>query len=160
VSPGQQRLARLSTSAHLSVHALARWNGEPVHPFWSPGRPGSPSVHFNRQVERESLAHVPDEAGWRTLMQPVHDSLCGCSGDAGDAGGHVSFKVNPAAALQEFVMNGQEGLDDLLAALDGGSQVGRPGRAGVCRRIDGMAGPPGRFTGHAAGQPRREKKSY
>ncbi len=33
------------------------------------------------------------------------------------------LKVNPEAAREEYLLNGQEGLDDLLAALDGGFEV-------------------------------------
>ncbi len=33
------------------------------------------------------------------------------------------LKVNPETAREEYLLNGQEGLDDLLAALEGGFEV-------------------------------------
>ena len=37
------------------------------------------------------------------------------------------LKLSPEAAREEYLLNGQEGLDDLLAALDGGFEVRRAG---------------------------------
>ena len=34
------------------------------------------------------------------------------------------LKVSPETAREEYLLNGQEGLDELLAALDGGFEVG------------------------------------
>ena len=68
---------------------------------------------------REGIQHLPDEADWHSLMQPVHDALRAAEGTAAKP----LRAIDPDAARQEFVANGQDGLDDLLAALDGGFEV-------------------------------------
>jgi hypothetical protein len=81
------------------------------------------------QIARESLEHQPDEAGWRAAMQPLHDALAPISG----AGAHA------AMAREEYLLGGQEGLDELLAALGGGGGgelVRAPGPpAGFCPEL-------------------------
>ncbi len=57
-------------------------------------------------------------------MQPVHDTLADAEGIAAVPLRHVE----PDTARQEFVENGQTGLDELLAALDGDVEV----CAGTC----------------------------
>ena len=52
-------------------------------------------------------------------MQPVHDALADAEGVAAAPLRHVE----PDTARQEFVENGQTGLDELLAALDGDVEV-------------------------------------
>ena len=68
-------------------------------------------------MRRTSLAHLPDEAGWAALMQPLHDSLP--ASRHADGAPDLDL-LQPEVALAEFTANGQEGLDGLLAALDGG----------------------------------------
>lgn len=65
-----------------------------------------------------SMRHVPDAAGWDTLMEGVREKLCDRGrGDGGDSSSFVdSNAVQPTAALDEYLRNGQKGLDDLLAA--------------------------------------------
>ena len=63
--------------------------------------------------------HCPDEGKWSVAMQSVHSSLS----QGTDNGYHsdqssVLLKVHPEAAREEYLLNGQQGLDDLLAALD------------------------------------------
>ena len=53
-------------------------------------------------------------------MQPVHDTLLPIEGTATKP----LRNIDPDAARQEFMANGQGGLDELLAALDGGFEVG------------------------------------
>ncbi len=71
------------------------------------------------QVVREGLRHQPDEAGWEALMRPVHDALAAAEGTAAAPLRHVE----PDIARREFAENGQTGLDELLAALDGNVEV-------------------------------------
>ena len=71
------------------------------------------------QVAREELRHLPDEAAWHAYMSPLHDTLGAAAGSAAAP----LRAVDPGAARQEFVANGQDGLDDLLAALDGGFEA-------------------------------------
>ena len=71
------------------------------------------------QVVREGLRHQPDEAGWEALMRPVHDALVVAEGTAAAPLRHVE----PDTARREFAENGQTGLDELLAALDGNVEV-------------------------------------
>lgn len=52
-------------------------------------------------------------------MQPVHDTLLPIEGTATKP----LRNIDPDAARQEFMANGQGGLDELLAALDGGFEV-------------------------------------
>ncbi len=52
-------------------------------------------------------------------MQPVHDTLADAEGIATAPLRHVE----PDTARQEFVENGQTGLDELLAAMDGDVEV-------------------------------------
>ena len=76
------------------------------------------------QVCRQGIQHLPDAAGWREMMQPVHDSLEPiAAAQPMPQMGHV----DPGMAFQEYETNGQDGLDGLLAALDGGigSEVSR-----------------------------------
>ena len=79
------------------------------------------------QIMREGIRHQPDEAGWEALMQPVHDALADAEGTATAPLRHVE----PDTARQEFVENGQTGLDELLAALDGDVEV-RDGTSMIC----------------------------
>jgi len=97
------------------------------------------------QIARESLEHQPDEAGWRAAMQPLHDALAPISG-AGAPGGGASGGGAPAGggadaamAREEYLLGGQEGLNELLAALGGGGGgelVRAPGPpAGFCPEL-------------------------
>lgn len=68
-------------------------------------------------------------------MQPLHDSLAPISAGGGcdDAYGQgamaaelglgLGARVDAAMAREEYELSGQEGLDELLAALGGGSEV-------------------------------------
>lgn len=73
------------------------------------------------QVHRQGVSHVPDREGWERIMAPVHSSLSPAEEETG--ADSLSTHVDPYAARQEYVANGQGGLDDLLAALDGGFQA-------------------------------------
>ncbi|KAK9806829.1 hypothetical protein WJX72_004058 [[Myrmecia] bisecta] len=83
------------------------------------------------QVLRDTLCHIPDEQGWRDMMEPVHDSLQP-SATAGAC--QPLSPVDPGTALEEYSMNGQAGLDGLLAALDNGFQ----GSGGVPEGEEGL----------------------
>jgi hypothetical protein len=109
-----------------------------------------PMVRLNRrgreparaaQIARESLEHRPDEAGWRAAMQPLHDALAPVSGaGAPGAGAPAGGGADAAMAREEYLLGGQEGLDELLAALGGG------GGGALVRAPDplpGLALPPG-----------------
>jgi hypothetical protein len=54
-------------------------------------------------------------------MAPAHAMLSPAASDPGIV--ELSEHVDPYAARREYVENGQGGLDDLLAALDGGFEV-------------------------------------
>lgn len=79
------------------------------------------------QVRRLATRHVPDEATWSHVMQPVHDSLA----ESGHGAPEQLSESNSQAALQEFSFHGQAALDDLLDALDGGLEVGGQGGKGA-----------------------------
>ncbi len=76
-----------------------------------------------QQVHRLGLSHTPDRGDWERLMAPVHDSLAPAPPELADG---LSQHVDANAARQEYVLNGQDGLDGLLAALDGSFEVGCP----------------------------------
>jgi hypothetical protein len=75
-----------------------------------------------QQIHRHSVTHTPDREAWERIMAPAHAMLAPVAADAGldELSGHV----DPYAARREYVENGQAGLDELLAALDGGFEVG------------------------------------
>lgn len=93
------------------------------------------------KLQRLASRHVPDEAGWHRLMEGTHAELAvGAAVDAaaaaaaaaaqGEEAGTPSvdactpmLKICPEAAREEYLLNGQEGLDDLLAAVEGGFHV-------------------------------------
>ena len=64
------------------------------------------------------MRHEPDAEGWRTLMDKVQQELS--KHDTGNDGEDMSFvdnySVHPTTALDEYLRNGQKGLDELLAA--------------------------------------------
>ena len=68
------------------------------------------------------MTHTPDRDAWERIMAPAHAMLAPVAADAGLDG--LSGHVDPYAARREYVENGQGGLDELLAALDGGFEVG------------------------------------
>ena len=91
------------------------------------------------KLQRHASAHVPDEPGWRQLMDGTHAGLAALAPEAAAAaaaaaqlaeaceasGGQPDactplLKICPDTAREEYLLNGQEGLDDLLTALDGG----------------------------------------
>ena len=64
-----------------------------------------------------SMRHAPDAAGWDALMEQVREKLCDQGrGEGGESSVVDSYAVQPTAALDEYLRNGQQGLDDLLAA--------------------------------------------
>lgn len=75
---------------------------------------------FDLQIQRESLAHTPGEAGWQESMEVVHDALS--ESDLSHSMPELGY-VDPGMAFQEYENNGQGGLDALLTALDGSSEV-------------------------------------
>lgn len=78
-------------------------------------------------MARQSLTHLPDEAAWRGAMQPLHDALApfAPAADACSAGmdSLAAGAVDVAAAREEYELGGQEGLDELLAALGAGGEA-------------------------------------
>ncbi|KAK9837268.1 hypothetical protein WJX81_002656 [Elliptochloris bilobata] len=95
----------------------------------------APASAPSLQVVRHSLAHLPDEAGWRKAMQPLHDALAPVAENPAEepydrtGGGDV----DPAMAREEYELGGQQGLDELLAALGAGGEA-------VVARAGGEAG--------------------
>lgn len=66
------------------------------------------------------MQHIPQEAGWCESMETVHDALADSPlRQSMPELGHI----DPGMALQEYETNGQGGLDALLSALDGTSEV-------------------------------------
>lgn len=64
--------------------------------------------------------HVPGPSDWQARMTAVHSHLVPITPKANPTM-HGSFKTpDPDAALEEYLRNGQAGLDGLLAALDRG----------------------------------------
>ena len=96
------------------------------------------------QVERQSLVHLPDEAGWRAAMQPLHDALApfALAADACSQGmdSLAAGAVDVAAAREEFELGGQEGLDELLAALGAGGEAVASGAGADADPEDGRQG--------------------
>ena len=78
-------------------------------------------------MARQSLTHLPDEAAWRGAMQPLHDALApfAPAADACSAGmdSLAAGAADVTAAREEFTLGGQEGLDELLAALGAGGEA-------------------------------------
>ena len=72
------------------------------------------------QIQRESLSHVPGEEQWAATLQEVHDGLS--ESELSQSMPELGF-VDPGTAFQEYESNGQGGLDALLTALDGSSEV-------------------------------------
>ena len=76
------------------------------------------------------LGHMPDRSDWDARLRYVYERLAPSSLDNSEESlsneadkdredSVTSFvKLNPDAALVEYIRNGQQGLDDLLAALD------------------------------------------
>jgi isochorismate synthase/2-succinyl-5-enolpyruvyl-6-hydroxy-3-cyclohexene-1-carboxylate synthase/2-succinyl-6-hydroxy-2,4-cyclohexadiene-1-carboxylate synthase/O-succinylbenzoate synthase len=67
--------------------------------------------------------HLPDEAGWRRRLETAHARLRPVAPAPSSAAGAAGAGVSPDAALREFMLGGQQGLDELLAALDGGGEA-------------------------------------
>lgn len=111
-------------------------------------RPAAPPAAGAFKLQRHGAAHTPDEAGWRQLMDGTHAQLAAAAAAAeateqraeggGDAADGVvdactpMLKICPDAAREEYLLNGQEGLDDLLAALDGGFEATTAPQARPC----------------------------
>lgn len=71
--------------------------------------------------------HLPDEDDWKDGLESIHAELQPITAIQKDIKRRVSKrntnsinKVNPEEALDEYIRNGQQGLDGLLAALDSG----------------------------------------
>ncbi|KAK9847737.1 hypothetical protein WJX84_001736 [Apatococcus fuscideae] len=77
-----------------------------------PAAAAAPAV----KVERTSQEHVPDREQWDQQMGPLPATL-----KQTNEASELS-NVDPAMALDEYNSNGQDGLDDLLAILDGDNQ--------------------------------------
>ena len=111
-------------------------------------QPPAPPAAGRFKLQRQTVQHVPEREGWSELMGDVHASLQP-AGQLGPSAGHGAaaalagsatgggegaaaggdacaplLNVNPETAREEYLFNGQEGLDDLLAAMDGGFEVG------------------------------------
>ena len=103
-------------------------------------RPAAPPSAGAFKLHRAAPAasqHLPDEAGWQRLMEGTHAELAATaasqqaaveaaasihatdlSGSSSSSISGAALRVNPEAARQEYLLNGQDGLDDLLAAMD------------------------------------------
>lgn len=107
-------------------------------------RPPAPPAAGLFRLVRRGVRHVPEQAGWQQLMDDLHSRLepaaptstppapASCAGAPPAEEGETCaplLKVKPETAREEYLLNGQEGLDELLAALDGGFEV----RLGVKR---------------------------
>lgn len=62
-----------------------------------------------------SLEHTPDVKGWNTLMDKVQNKLMKSQHDK-DGNKIDDYSISATTALDEYLRNGQKGLDDLLAA--------------------------------------------
>jgi hypothetical protein len=81
--------------------------------------PAAPASSAGWRLERGDSEQLPDEAQWAERMASVNGRLKSMS--RGVVGGASStLKIRPDAAREEYMLNGQEGLDGLLAALDPG----------------------------------------
>ncbi len=116
-------------------------------------RAAAPPAAGAFKLQRHGAAHTPDEAGWRQLMDSTHAELAAAAAAAAegpqqeqqperaDAPASVMdactpmLKICPDAAREEYLLNGQEGLDDLLAALDGGFEATTAPQAGLARWV-------------------------
>ena len=78
------------------------------------------TCHSILQIQRESLRHMPEEEGWQESMEAVHNILS--ESDLKQMMPDMGY-VDPGMALEEYETNGQGGLDALLTALDGSSEV-------------------------------------
>lgn len=83
--------------------------------------PASPSAGAP-QVSPGAAQHLPAEIEWGARLSAVHDQLHAVPADTLSDDNTGILKVNPNAALDEYLRNGQQGLDELLAALDAGFQ--------------------------------------
>lgn len=75
-----------------------------------------------------SSEHNPTVEGWNRLLEEVQDRLCAV-GDVAQ-GEHGTFSISPSTALDEYLRNGQKGLDDLLAASSPNVGVGQSDTSG------------------------------
>ncbi len=69
-----------------------------------------------------SLQHTPDIEGWNVLMETVQNKLRE-SQQQKDGNFVDDYSISPTTALDEYLRNGQKGLDDLLAASRSDSLV-------------------------------------
>eukprot|EP00887_Chlorella_sp_A99_P005642 scaffold1.g5642.t1 len=95
--------------------------------------PAAPAAGLFK-LRRCGVRHVPEQGGWQELMGDLHATLqpapqAATATPAAAAGGanldacSPMLSVNLETAREEYLLNGQEGLDGLLAALDGGFQA-------------------------------------
>lgn len=99
--------------------------------------PAPPSAGVFK-LRRLGSAHTPDEAGWHALMDSTHAELSAAAAAVAAQQAAAAppasedqaldactplLRVSPEAAREEYLLNGQEGLDDLLAALEGGFEA-------------------------------------
>lgn len=61
-----------------------------------------------------SSEHNPTIEGWNRLLEEVQDRLCTVENST--EGENATCSISPSTALDEYLRNGQKGLDDLLAA--------------------------------------------
>lgn len=94
--------------------------------------PAPPQASASRLMH-VSMQHTPEEREWATRLESVHSQLVPAAPSPssrhdpeatteGAAYGSV-VKLSPDAALEEYLRNGQQGLDELLAALDSGFEA-------------------------------------
>ena len=86
-------------------------------------------------VDQKLMGHIPDRYEWENRLDNVHKKISNATSFISSSKDFEpreqdrmegkpmenSLKLNPDAALDEYIRNGQQGLDDLLAALDGDS---------------------------------------
>jgi isochorismate synthase / 2-succinyl-5-enolpyruvyl-6-hydroxy-3-cyclohexene-1-carboxylate synthase / 2-succinyl-6-hydroxy-2,4-cyclohexadiene-1-carboxylate synthase / o-succinylbenzoate synthase len=87
-----------------------------------PALPSAPALRFSRG----DVEHTPSRVEWERRLDEIYEHLQPVDileGEAGVNSASSPLKLDPNAALDEYMRNGQQGLDDLLDALQGGSQA-------------------------------------
>lgn len=80
----------------------------------SPARPSN--VGICKTSQGSSHQHLPDEAQWTKLLDTVQKKLAPAVHNEDNALREDGFSITASAALDEYLKNGQRGLDELLAA--------------------------------------------
>jgi isochorismate synthase/2-succinyl-5-enolpyruvyl-6-hydroxy-3-cyclohexene-1-carboxylate synthase/2-succinyl-6-hydroxy-2,4-cyclohexadiene-1-carboxylate synthase/O-succinylbenzoate synthase len=73
------------------------------------------SIVSSMRTSQGSVEHMPDPEGWESLLDRVQKKLTTSKRHA-EAGGIDDYSISATTALDEYLRNGQKGLDDLLMA--------------------------------------------